>query len=177
MKTIKNKKKSMKDKFEFYSRVYWALNPSTRIVLYTLAGVIIAAVLIAVTKDVEKTALIIVSAIAAVVFLKFIVEMLRGVINDVRETASAIRQYPPRKDYSKDAGYKRLTSVLEEAGEYEVANHIEKAAPNFTCIGKYTASLSSHKRITVLYPPILSKWYVCIEDLDNHTTCSYFGRE
>lgn len=164
MKTVKNKKKSMKDKFEFYSRVYWALNPSTRIVLYTLAGVIIAAVLIAVTKDVEKTALIIVSAIAAVVFLKFIIEMFRGVVSDIRETASAIRQYPPKKDYSKDAGYKRLMRVLREAGEDEVAHELMESILFFKDTGKYSTSKTCDCQFDVTYPPYDTKWAINIRD-------------
>lgn len=164
MKTVKNKKKSMRDKFEFYSRVYWALYPSTRIVLYTLAGVIIAAVLIAITRDIEKTALIIVSAIAAVVFIKFIIEVFSSVISDIRETASAIRQYPPKKDYSQDAGYKRLMRVLKEAGEEEIAYQLSESLFAFKDTGEYSTPKTCEYQFDVTYPPYDTKWAINIRD-------------
>lgn len=162
-------------KLKFYKEVFENLDVSTSVTIGIYLYAFIRIIMALFAED--KVASLLTTGIIIVLLcvLKAIAESIVSVISDVRDTANMLRDVKVLHIDCKDCS--KLTSVLEEAGEYEVANHIEKAAPNFTCIGKYTASLSSHKRITVLYPPILSKWYVCIEDLDNHTTCSYFGRE
>lgn len=162
-------------KLKFYKEVFENLEVSTSVTIGIYLYAFIRVIMALFAED-KMTSLLTTGVIIILLcVLKAIADSIVSVISDVRDTANMLKDAKVLHTDYKDCD--KLMSVLEEAGEYEVAGYIKKAAPTFTCIGKYTASLACHKRITVLYPPILSKWYVCIEDLENHTTCSYFGRE
>lgn len=164
MKVKRKEKKSIRSKMEFYSKVFWSLNNSTRVVIYALIGIIISATLICITRDIMQTALILVIAIASVVCLKFLLEMFSGVFEDIRSTADFLRRYPPKKDYSKESGYKRLMQVLKSAGENDIAYQLSKAVYWFDFSGRYFTPKNCDYQFEVGYPPYVNKWEIIIHD-------------